>query len=34
MNKNYDEASRKSIEEYARKLIGTSLLESLGEKTV
>lgn len=34
MNKNYDEANRKSIEEYARKLIGTSLLESLGEKTV
>lgn len=34
MNKNYDEASGKSIEEYARKLIGTSLLEALGKEEV
>lgn len=34
MNKNYDEASGKSIEEYARKLIGTSLLEALGKEKV
>lgn len=34
MNKNYDEESRKSIEEYARRLIGTSLLEVLGEAGV
>lgn len=34
MNKNYDKASSKSIEEYARNLIGTSLLEVLGEEGI
>lgn len=34
MNKNYDESSSRSIEEYARKLMGTSLLEELGEARV